>query len=130
MPPMLRLASTVTVRPAVSVKPNVAMSAELVAVVEPGMTLPSQFDDVDQVPALLVFHEPSAARPRGPSVARHAAARQTARDARVVIVQRSAGTMASSRTQQQRKRHMERPPPKSAWAEMIPHPNKPAKNHR
>ncbi len=59
---MLRLASTVTVRAAVSVKPKVAMSVEFVSVVDPGIsTPPSQFVAVLQFPAASTFHELLAA---------------------------------------------------------------------
>ena len=77
MPPMLRLASTVTVRPVVSVKPNVAMSVLVVDDVEPGMESLSQLPAVDQLPALLMFHEPSAAMARGAVAANARSPRRT-----------------------------------------------------
>ena len=60
MPPMLRLASTVTVRAAVSVLEKVAMSVLFRIEVEPG-TPAVQLPAVLQLPAASTFHEESAA---------------------------------------------------------------------
>ena len=62
IPPMLRLASTVTTRLLLPVgRPKVAMSVLVVVELEPGMVLLSQLPAVIQLPASLTFQEPSAA---------------------------------------------------------------------
>ena len=59
---MLRSASTVTMRPAVSVTPKVAMSVLSSATVEPGMLPRAQFAELFQLPATSVFHESLVAK--------------------------------------------------------------------
>ena len=61
MPPMLRFASTVTIRSAVRVKPKVATSVLVVPEVAPGAAV-TQLPGVTQLPAASAFHESLAAR--------------------------------------------------------------------
>ena len=60
MLPMFRLLSTVTVRTAVSVNPNVAVSGLVVVEFDPG-TPAVQLPEVVQLPFALTFHDESAA---------------------------------------------------------------------
>ena len=71
MPPMPRLASTVTACGAVSVKPNVAMSALAVSSVAPGAAAGVQLLPAAQAPSAFTFHE--ALAPRAEWAARKAA---------------------------------------------------------